>query len=392
MIKRQLAKKLKQATREYPVVALVGPRQSGKTTLVRQVFAGYKYVSLEDLDIRTFAQTDPRGFLETYSDKVIFDEAQRVPELFSYIQGIIDENKQQGQFILTGSQNFLLQENITQSLAGRVSILTLLPFSLSEIGKGGFKLDDYNKYLFKGLYPRLYDKKISEREWYLNYIQTYIERDVRQIKQITDLNTFQRFVKLCAGRTGQLLNLSALANDTGITHNTAKSWLSVLEASFLVFLLQPHHKNFNKRLVKTPKLYFYDTGLASSLLGIERADQVKTHPLRGSLFESLIVSEIVKSRLNQGQSPNIFFWRDKIGHEIDCLYETAGKAISVEIKSSQTITESFFANLQYWNKLSGGQDKDSILIYGGDEEQKRSRGRVISWKNTGQVGETSKLV
>lgn len=381
MIARTLEKKLKQLAKVLPIVALMGPRQSGKTTLVKHVFRGMPYVSLEDLDTRRSAEEDPRGFLSNYRTGAIFDEIQRAPELFSYLQTIVDQKKQTAQFILTGSQNFLLHEKISQTLAGRVSLLKLMPLSLEELNNTSHQLAEADDYIFKGFYPRLYAHSIEPGDWYPNYIQTYVERDVRQMKNIGDLSTFEKFIKLCAGRVGQLLNLSSLATECGITHNTAKAWLSLLEASFIVFLLQPHHKNFNKRLVKMPKLYFYDTGLASSLLGIEKKEQLKTHYLRGNLFENLVISELMKYRLHRGLVPNLYFWRDKVGHEVDCLIEQAEKFIPIEIKAGATALKEYFSHLEYWNALSGQKPGNSFVIYGGAENRKQSFGNLVSWNN-----------
>lgn len=384
-IQRIASSILRKTARQFPVVALTGPRQSGKTTLVQKTFPGKSYISLEDIDAREFAEGDPRGFLAHYPKGAIFDEVQRVPGLFSYIQGIVDRKKISGQFILTGSQNFLLHERITQSLAGRVAFVTLLPLSMEEVSARGALASDYSTYLFTGLYPRLYEAAVEPRAWYANYIQTYIERDVRQIKNITNLGTFQLFLKMCAGRTGQLLNLSSLANDCGITHNTAKSWLSILESSFVVFLLRPHHVSFNKRLVKMPKLYFIDPGIACSLLGIEDKRQLESHPLRGSLFESLIITEMMKYRLNRGHSPQLYFWRDKAGHEIDCLLEMERRILPIEIKSGKTIVDDYFRDIRYWNELSKHSKRDAAVVYGGLENQRRSDGTVLSWQQSANI-------
>jgi len=381
VIERDLSKKLLSVSKSFPVVTIIGPRQSGKTTLVKMAFPDKPYLSMEDLDTREYVTTDPRGFLSDHPKGAILDEIQRTPQLFSYIQTNVDTYNKPGRFILTGSRHFLLQENISQTLAGRVAILKLLPFSLNELNKTQFRFSNYEEYLFKGLYPRIYDKKISPLDWYPNYIQTYLERDLRLIKNINDLSAFQTFLKMCSARIGQLLNLSALAADCGITHNTAKSWISVLEASFIAFLLRPHHKNFNKRLVKMPKLYFFDTGIACSLLGIESKKQLQTHSLKGNIFESFVLSEILKNRYNKGSDSNIYFWRDKTGHEIDCVIEKSNKLLPVEIKSGKTLTKDQFKNLIYWNKLSKGNAKDSYIVYGGDLTQKRSCGNLIGWKN-----------
>ena len=381
MIKRTLSKKLKSLASKFPVVSVIGPRQSGKTTLVRYVFPRLQYVSLEDLDTRDFALHDPKGFLSTFSKGVIIDEVQRVPSLFSYIQTAVDKKNSACQFILTGSQNILLQENISQTLAGRVAILKLLPLSFEELKNTPYELNNADQYIFKGFYPRIYDKKINPSDWYPNYIQTYVERDVRLLKNIGNLNTFQKFVKMCAGRTGQILNLSSLGNECGITHNTAKSWLSILESSYIIFLLKPYYRNFNKRLVKMPKLYFYDPGLACSLLGIQNTKQLATHYLRGSLFESFVLSEIIKERFNRGLEPNCYYWRDKIGNEIDCIMEIADKLLQIEIKAGKTVINNFFDGFRYWEKVAGKKHLNSYLIYGGNEFQKRTQGNIISWKN-----------
>lgn len=387
MIKRTLSKKLKQLASKFSILSIVGSRQSGKTTLVRSVFPKADYVNLEDLDSREFALRDPRGFLSTYNKEVIIDEAQRVPELFSYIQTESDKRRKTGRFILTGSQNFLLHEKISQSLAGRVAMLKLLPFSVAEISGSKYELSEISDYIFTGFYPGIYDKEIDPMDWYPNYIQTFVERDVRLIKNISDLNTFQKFLKLCAGRTGQILNLSSLGNDCGITHNTAKSWLSILEASYVIFLLKPYYKNFNKRLVKMPKLYFYDTGLVCSLMNIQNAVQLTSHYLYGSLFETFVLSEIIKYRFNRGTEHNCYYWRDKTGNELDCIVDMPDGSFQVEIKSSKTIAEDFFDGFRYWNNIAGNAGKRACLVYGGSENQKRSIADIISWKNIPSIFE-----
>lgn len=376
-----MAEKLRFLASKFPVVSVTGPRQSGKTTLVRGTFAEMDYVSLEELDARAFALGDPRGFLATYGKGAIIDEVQRVPDLLSYIQTAVDGKNVAGRFILTGSQNILLGENISQTLAGRVAILKLLPLSLEELKDTPYELPAAEDYMFTGFYPRIYDQRIAPADWYPNYIQTYVERDVRLIKNVSDLNAFQRFVRMCAGRIGQVLNLSSLGNDCGVTHNTTRAWLSILEASYLVFLLRPYYRNFNKRLVKMPKLYFYDTGLACSLLGIQNGQQLKTHYLKGSLFESFVLSEIVKHRLNRGLEHNCYYWRDKSGNEIDCIIEAGGSLIQVEVKSGGTIVDDFFEGLRYWDKLADKKDTNPYLIYNGRENQKRSYATVVGWKD-----------
>ncbi len=382
IIKRKLSEKLKYLCGKFPVAAVIGPRQSGKTTLVKSTFPDYKYVSLEELDIRDYAINDPRSFLKEYPEKVIFDEIQRVPSLFSYIQTAVDKNRQAGRYILTGSQNFLLPENISQSLSGRVALLSLLPFSHEELKGTPLELKNLENYMFTGFYPGIYDKEINPSDFHSNYVKTYVERDVRQIKKIPDLNSFHRFLKLCAGRCGQLLNLSSLANDCGITHNTAKSWISVLETGYIITLLRPHHRNFSKRLVKMPKIYFNDTGLLCFLLGLYNPDDARTHYLKGGIFENFIINEMSKYWLNTGRDPELYFWRDKTGHEIDCVFERAGKLVPVEIKSGETVNRDFFKNLDFLKKISGQGAKPGYVIYGGDRKQSRGDGTVLSWKNT----------
>lgn len=388
MIKRKQESVVKKSAKQFPIVGIVGPRQSGKTTLAQTTFKNYQYVSLEDLDMRDFATRDPRKFLETYSGNVIFDEIQNTPELFSYIQSHTDKAKIPGQYILTGSQHFSMMESISQTLAGRIALHTLLPLSLDEFNKGETSSESYVKYLFTGCYPRIYDQNIDPQQFYSNYIQTYIERDVRNIKNVTNLTTFQRFVKLCAGRVGQLLNLSSLANDVGITHNTAASWISLLEASFIVYLHKPYYKNFNKRVTKSPKLYFYDTGLAVSLLGVESEKQLSTHHLIGSLFENMVISEYLKFRFNEGKQNNAYFWRDKTGREIDLLIENERKLYSIEIKSGKTISSDYFSNLNYWQALTGNTSDTSYVLYGGNEKQKRSEATVFNWINMTKLFKT----
>lgn len=380
MIRRRLQDKLLQAAKKSPIVAVVGPRQSGKTTLVRHAFPRKPYVSLEDLDVREAALSDPRGFLSRYPKGAILDEIQRAPSLFSYLQTAADARRQPGLFILTGSQHFLLLQSLSQTLAGRSRLLTLLPFSLEELHGTAHSKISLEKLLTKGLYPRLYDRGLNPLDWYPDYIQMYLERDVRLIKNIGDLATFQRFLRLCSGRTASLLNLSSLAQDCGVTHNTARSWLGILEASFIVFLLQPHHQNFRKRLIKAPKLYFYDTGLACTLMGIEAAGQLHTHPMRGNLFETLVVSELMKRRFHRGLPSNLYFWRDKTGHEIDCLAQHGAELTPVEIQSGKTVTQDSFKNLRYWGQLAGRTRKPAFLIYGGEQGQTRGSLSVLGWK------------
>ena len=384
MIKRVIKDKIIQLAEKFPVISVTGPRQSGKTTLIKSIFPDYRYESLEDPDTRLFAINDPRKFLNV-EKKMIIDEIQRAPELFSYMQSNTDKTNINGQFIISGSQSFLLNQHISQSLAGRVAILNLMPLSLFELMDHGIPVSGYEKLIYQGFYPRLYDRNIEPVDFYPNYIQTYIERDVRLLQNIHDLTLFIRFLKLCAGRIGQLLNINSLANDCGVSPNTAKSWVSVLGASFIIFLLQPHFKNFNKRLVKMPKLYFIDTGLASSLLEIQSENQLSTHYLRGALFENFIISEFIKTRLNHGLRNNCYFWRDNKGMEIDCIIESGNRLTPIEIKSGNTFNQDFFRNLNYWNKLSGNPVKSSYVIYGGDSYRDTKDGTLLSWKDNSEI-------
>lgn len=379
MIKRKLLTELINSAHSMPIVSVSGPRQSGKTTLVRSAFPEYAYLNLENQDTQLFAREDPRGFLTQQGDGFILDEVQNVPELFSYLQTISDERKKTGQFILTGSQNFLLMEKISQSLAGRVSLHTLLPFSISELHKTEHEKSEYESYLFNGFYPRIYDQNLNPGKWLGDYIQTYIERDLRKIVNVGDLSVFQSFVKLCAGRNGQLVNLSNLSNEVGVSYQTIKRWLAVLEASFIIFLVNPYYRNFKKRITKTPKLYFYDPGLATFLLGIQSIDQINIHYSKGELFEGLILSELKKYFHNKGLNIPLYYWRNKTGKEIDCIVEYQNRIWAIEIKSGRTIRKSYFDNLHYWQKLTGEKSENSILIYGGDERQQRSTGNVYGW-------------
>lgn len=364
---------------KYPIVTLTGPRQSGKSTLLKYSFPDYQYVSLEDPDMRLYAQTDPRGFLATYPDKIILDEAQRVPELFSYLQTHIDSQDKVGMYLLAGSHNFLMMQSIGQSLAGRTAILKLLPFSHQELKSSAILPITVDEEIFMGAYPRLYDKNIAPADFYPFYIQTYVERDVRLMKNVGDLSKFIRFIKLCAGRIGQILNLSSLANVCGIAVSTATAWLSLLEASYIVYLLKPDDNNYSKRLVKSPKLYFYDTGLACSLLEIKEASQVATHFLRGGLFENLVINEFIKESLNKGEDPLLNFWRDKTGNEVDLLQTVGGKQFAYEIKSGSTYSQDYFKGISFWAKLSGAIPEQCFAIYTGDSSLKTSKGEVFSW-------------
>jgi hypothetical protein len=385
MIKRNAEQTIRKLLRGFPIVTLTGPRQSGKTTLAKAVFPDRPYASLEEPDLRRNAQEDPRSFLDRFPNGAVLDEAQRCPELLSYLQTRVDKDRRMGRYILTGSQQFGLMSGITQSLAGRTAFIELLPFSVSEL-KGAKRLPaNIDSMLLTGSYPPIYDRALEPSIWYSAYVTAYVERDVRQMLKVQELEVFQRFVRLCAGRTGQLLNLSSLATDCGITHNTAKAWISVLEASYLAFLLRPHTSNFNKRLVKMPKLYFYDSGLVAWLLGIRTEEQMMTHPLRGNIFESFIISELIKSKLNRGEKPLFYFWRDSNGNEVDLIVEQGAKLIPIEIKSGRTLTHESFAGLEKWMLLAGKLADVPALIYAGDESYRHKGVHVVGWNQCSQV-------
>jgi predicted AAA+ superfamily ATPase len=379
MIDRKLGNKIIQFSQQYPCVLITGPRQSGKTTLCKMLFPNRYYVSLEDPEKRQFAIQDPKSFLQVASQGMIIDEIQRVPDLLSYIQIIVDESGNNGQFILTGSQQFEIMAKVSQSLAGRVAICRLLPFSFTEIAHliAEKTLDDI---LYTGFYPRIYDKQLNPTEALSFYSNTYLERDVRQLINISDLNRFEIFLRLCAGRTGQLLNLNTLGNECGVSHNTIKSWITVLQASYIVKLVYPYYKNLNKRIVKTPKLYFLDVGLACYLLNINDAQQIQSHPLRGALFETLIVSDIIKEHFHQSKPDNVYFLRDQQGNEVDLVLERGNELDLLEIKSSQTIASDFFKGIDYYAKLYQGISH-RYIIYGGNESRVQQNTRILGWKN-----------
>ena len=384
MIKRNLHTVLQTASLKSPVISVTGPRQSGKTTLVKAVFGDYAYLNFEDLSLRTFATDDPTSFLKTYGKRLILDEAQHVPTLFSYLQLAVDEDKET-RIVVTGSQNLLLHHKISQSLSGRVALFTLLPFSIEELQQASLVKEDYEDYFVSGFYPRIYDEGLDPAKWLNDYIQTYLERDVRQISNIIDLHRFQQFLKLCAGHIGQMINCSSFGNELGISYHTVQNWLSVLEASYVVFRLYPYHRNFNKRLVKTPKLYFYDTGLASVLLGLKSKDQAQLHFAKGALFENLVIAELMKNRYNTGNRPDFYFWRDNTGNEVDLIIDEGTHQKAVEIKSSRVINTDFFKGLVNWGKISGATPDDLFLIYGGEENQTRANGNVTGWKTASKI-------
>lgn len=359
IIKRNQEDLIKKSIEKYSILFITGPRQSGKTTLCRNVFKDFVYKNLEDPETRLFAKNDPKNFLSE-NKKIVIDEIQRVPELLSYIQVLSDDDNKK-KFVLTGSQNILIANKISQSLAGRVAIYNLLPFSMSELKNTNFQINDLYKQIFYGFYPRIYNKNLDPSEWYKNYIQTYLERDVREIKNIINLIDFQRFLRLCAGRTGQILNLLSLSKDVGVSVNTIKSWLSILEATYIIYLLPPYFRNFNKRIIKSPKLYFYDCGLVCSLLGINNVTQLKTHPLIGSIFETLCIGEILKQNYHKNMNINFYYWRDKTGNEIDVIFEKNNIINAIEIKLSKTFLPEFVNNLNYLEKITKSTISKKII-------------------------------
>jgi len=376
MITRALSQKILELTQKFPIVAITGPRQSGKTTLSKMIKPDYKYINLENLSDREFALTDPIGFLETYKNGVIIDEIQNVPSLFSYLQVVTDERNINGEYIITGSQNFLMMEQIAQSLAGRVAIFSLLPLSYNELKNSIYAPKTWESYAVSGCYPRKIIQDIEASDYYENYLKTYVERDVRLLKNIMNLDLFQKFIQLIAARVGQLFNQSSLGNELGLDNKTINSWFSLLETSYIAYRLQPYHTNFNKRIVKTPKIYFYDTGLLSYLLGIRNENDLETHFAKGLLFENLVLSELQKNAINSASKSKFFFWRDHSQNEVDIIMETGLKLDAIEIKSGKTIHQNFFKGLDYFKTLN--ESTNLYLIYGGTERQKRSKYKVHS--------------
>lgn len=384
MFNRDISPLLLKAAKKMPVIGVLGPRQSGKTTMVKAVFNKYDYVSLENFQERELADSDPKRFLQNYENEhgIILDEIQHVPKLLSYIQTYVDENPRAGYIVITGSQNILLNQGISQTLAGRISLFTLLPLSIEELKKNSLLQETIDESSFIGGYPRIYAYDLNPTTWYSDYVDTYVEKDIRQLVNISKLNAFKKFVGLCAGRTGQTLNLTALANDASIDVRTVKEWLSLLETSYILFFLQPHYANFNKRLIKSPKLYFYDTGLACALIGMDSVDQLRKYHQRGAIIETFIISNIIKHYYNNGIRPrHVYFWQDKTGHEVDCLIQKVNDLIPVEIKSSLTITSDFFEGLRYWQDLTKNIYPKGYIVYGGSRDYERSEGRIVSWKN-----------
>lgn len=382
MIQRSLTDKLLHLSTKFPIVTVTGPRQSGKSTLLRSQFPNYRYVSLEDIDMRDFANNDPHGFISTYDNHVIIDEAERVPSLFSYLQTHVDTKNEVGMYMLAGSQNFLLMETIDQTLAGRTAILKLLPLSRFELHNAGLLPESIDAQIFTGFYPRIYDRDIDPQDYYPSYIQTYVERDVRKLINISDLGRFNKFLRLCAGRIGQLLNMTSLATECGCAKSTVDAWLSVLEASYICYRLEPNFNNYNKRIVKTPKLYFYDTGLACNLLGISSVEQVATHFLRGGLFENLVINQFIKDGFNKGTVPDLTFWRDSSGNEVDLILTKGLEQYAYEIKSGATFSKEFFKGLTRWANLSDTPANRLNVIYNGDTDMQTSDGGVIAFGKT----------
>ncbi len=384
MLKREIASEVLEMAKAYPVVTLLGPRQSGKTTLSKALFPDKAYVSLEDLDERSFAETDPKGFLARFKEGAIFDEIQRVPTLLSFMQGVVDKADKKGFFILTGSHQLALHESVSQSLAGRTAILKLLPFEINEIASitQQFNVDEY---IYHGLYPRIYKDNLQPTKFYRDYVQTYLERDVRQMINVKDLALFQQFLKLCAGRTGQLFNSHNISNELGISYHTVSNWLSILEASFVIFRLQPYFENFGKRIIKSPKIYFTDVGLATYLLDITAVEQVSRDPLRGSLVENLVISEFIKNRLNKGFEPSFYFYRDSNQNEVDLIFKDGNHLVPIEIKASQTFHSQFLKGLEYFKSLTKERCKKGILIYSGEQEQRLNDFYIYNFKHVGQA-------
>lgn len=384
MFPRAALKPLQALAAAYPIVTISGPRQSGKTTLAQAAFPSMPYVSLDDSEQREMASGDPEGFLGRFPEGAVIDEAQRSPELLSHLKARVERDRRAGQFVLTGSQQFGLLSRVRQSWAGLAGMQHLLPLSLAELKAAGVPVPDLAGLMLKGLYPPLYDRPLAPQEWYAEYALAYAERELHRVLAVRDLSTFQLFLRMCAARTAQLLNLSSLASDCGISHNTARSWLSVLEAGYLVFLLQPHTRNFGKRLVKKSKLYFLDTGLAARMLNVQDAAHLAIHPQRAALFESLVVAELLKARFNRGLPPNLFFWRTNTGIEVDLLLEQGQTLIPVEIKSGQTIASDFTWGLEKWRSISGSE-APAYLVYGGASSLNHKGMRVLSWSDLSEL-------
>jgi hypothetical protein len=382
MIQREASAKLIELSKQYPVITITGPRQSGKTTLCKSLFPLKDYANLEDPETRMFASSDPKGFLSRFANGAVINEVQRVPQLLSYLQVVVDEHKLPGEFIITGSQNILLLSAISQSLAGRTAIMHLLPLSVFELAEyAEYRLsDELYEFMYKGFYPNVYNLNLNPSENYGFYISTYVEKDIRDLLKISDLNKFELFLKICASRTGQVVNLSSMGNDCGLSHNTIKQWLSLLETSYIIKLSNPYYKNYGKRFIKSPKLYFLDTGLLCYLLGIRNKGHIDVHPLKGQIFETFVFSELLKTLYNQGKDENIYFLRDTKGYEVDFILDAGIELKSIEVKLSQTINEEFFKNLNALSALTGGKI-EKYLIYGGSEAKIYKDIKIIPWQN-----------
>lgn len=384
MYHRNMREEILSLAKGFPVITILGPRQSGKTTLAQMTFPSMPYVNLEAPDVQEFAHTDPRGFLGKYPHGAILGEVQKVPELLSYIQVIVDENQKKGFFILTKSHQPGVHQAITQSLAGRTALVTLLPMSLEELATAEFTLP-LDEALLKGGFPRLFKDQLDPTKTYRNYLQTYIERDVRQISNIKDLIQFQKFIRLCAGRIGQILNLEGLGGEVGVSSPTAKEWISILEASFIIVRLAPYYENFGKRIIKSPKIYFTDVGLACYLLGIETEEQLSRDPLRGNLVENLVVLELMKARLNKGLDPQLYYFRDTHGHEVDLIFQRGNELVPIEIKASQTFNSDFLKNIKYFQKIVGERAPTGFLVYAGTHEQSIDSSRTLHYSHASQA-------
>lgn len=381
MIKRQITSQINRLKKGFPVIAITGPRQSGKTTLIKNIFPKYAYFNLENPETLGIIENDPAGFINTNNQKIIIDEIQRVPQLLSYLQSTVDEQKVMGNFIISGSENLLLSQKINQSLAGRAAYVNLLPLSNQELSQNKLLSNNLHQQIFTGFYPAIYDRKIDPVDYYNQYIATYVERDLKQISQISNLSSFRNFLALLAGRIGQLINLSSLANDTGVAVNTIENWISILEASYLVFRLQPHHKNFGKRYVKSPKIYFNDVGLACRLLTLSKPSELKSHFLIGGLFENLIITEIKKHILNHSKSSKLYFFRDSNNNEIDLIIDSGITQIPIEIKSSGTFSSQFTLGLKFWNKSLNNQKQKGFIVYTGNRSLITSKLHLLNWSN-----------
>lgn len=387
LIKRTLEEKLKILAHQFAAISITGPRQSGKTTLAKKTFPNHEYFNFEDPNTRSIFRADPHNFLKKFIDApgLILDEPQHVPELFSYLQIYIAAHRTPGHFIITGSQNFLLNESISQSLAGRIAILTLLPLSIQELVQAKKLPKTIDDTLFKGFYPELHTKDMSLVDWYGSYINTYLERDVRQIKNVQNLDRFNYFMKLCAGRNGQILNLSSISDDLGISVTAVKQWLSVLQSCYIIFLLEPYYKDFRKRIIKSPKIFFYDPGIVCSLLNLTSSEQLFANYMRGNIFESMIITDLLKQQYSHGIRPSCYYWRDKSDFEIDCIIDQGGSITPIEIKVSKTADIDALKKLASWNTLTNTNPRDNVLVYGGDQNWDLDTGHIVSWHSVGTL-------